>query len=174
MGVRYLDIDEQASFTARGQNNNTAANNGPRFLNYTTNTQNSIAGFQVGSDLWYNLVPGVKLGVEGKIGIYNNRAHQNTAIAANSLPNTYTEEVLSNRAASITQIAPQISYRLNHSWAFRSSYQFMRVDHVALASNNFNSIPPTTFGSTLVRTPTINNDANIYLSGFTLGAEYTW
>ena len=174
MGVRYLDIDEQASFTARGQNNNSAANNGPRFLNYTTNTQNSIAGFQVGSDLWYNLVPGVKLGVEGKIGIYNNRAHQNTAIAANSLPNTYTEEVLSNRAASITQIAPQISYRLNHSWAFRSSYQFMRVDHVALASNNFNSIPPTTFGSTLVRTPTINNDANIYLSGFTLGAEYTW
>ncbi len=174
MGVRYLDMDEQAGFTARGENNNTAANNGPRFLNYTVNTQNSLVGFQVGSDLWYNIVPGVKIGVDGKTGLYNNRAHQNTEITANSLPNLVAEEVLSNRVASVTQISPQVSYRLNHSWAFRSSYQFIYIDHVALATNNFNAVPPTDFGQNVNRVPTINNDAAITLQGFSLGAEYTW
>ena len=174
MGVRYFDMDEQAKFTARGENNNTAANNGPRFLDYTVNTQNSLVGFQVGGDLWYNVIPGVKLGVEGKTGIYNNRAHQNTAIFANSLPNTVTEEVLSNRAASVTQISPQVSYRLNHSWAFRSAYQAIYVDHVALATDNFNVAPPNQFGLNAGRVASINNDASIWLQGFSLGAEYTW
>ena len=174
MGVRYLDMDEQARFTARGENNNTAANNGPRFLDYTVNTQNSLVGFQVGSDLWYNIIPGVKLGVEGKTGLYNNRAHQITGISANSLTNTFAEEVLANRLASVTQISPQVSYRLNHSWAFRSSYQFIYVDHVALATNNFNSVPPTDFGQSFNRVAKIDNDAAITLQGFSVGAEYTW
>ena len=174
MGVRYLDMDEQARFTARGENNNAAANNGPRFLNYTTNTQNSLVGFQVGADLWYNIIPGVKLGVEGKTGLYNNRAHQNTQISANSLPNTVMEEVLSNQVASITQISPQVSYRLNHSWAFRSSYQFIYLDNVALATNNFNSVPPTDFGQNVNRVATINDNAAITLQGFSIGGEYTW
>ena len=142
-GVRYLDLDEQASFTARGANNNTAANNGLRFLDYTTNTQNSLVGFQVGADLWYNVIPGVKVGVEAKSGVYNNRAHQDTAIIANSLPNSVTEEVLSNRVAYISQIAPQAYYRLNYSWAVRSSYQLIYIDGVALATENFNAAPPT-------------------------------
>ena len=174
MGVRYLDMDEQARFTARGENNNADANNGPRFLNYTTNTQNSLVGFQVGADLWYNIIPGVKLGVEGKTGLYNNRAHQNTQISANSLPNTVMEEVLSNQVASVTQISPQVSYRLNHSWAFRSSYQFIYVDNVALATNNFNSVPPTDFGQNANRVATINDNAAITLQGFSIGGEYTW
>ena len=171
-GVRYLDLDESASFTARGINNNGAADNGPRFLNYTVATQNSLVGLQFGGDLWYNLIPGVKLGVEGKSGVFNNRAHQNSAVTANSLPDAVTEEVLSNKLAYITQISPQVYYRLNHSWAFRSSYQVMFIDNLALASDNFNSTPQ--LGGTLGRIPTINSDSNITLQGYTLGAEYTW
>ncbi len=172
-GVRYLDIDERAAFSARGANNNTAANNGPRFLDYTTNTQNSLVGFQVGADLWYNVMPGVKVGVEGKSGIFNNRAHQITAITANSLPNGVSEDVLSNRLAYVTQLSPQVSYRLNHSWAVRSSYQFMYIDGVALATENFNPVPPTPLLN-VGRTPRIESDAEIVLQGFTVGAEYTW
>lgn len=174
MGVRYFDMDEQAKFTARGENNNALANNGPRFLDYTVNTQNSLVGFQVGGDLWYNVIPGVKLGVEGKTGLYNNRAHQNTAVFANSLPNTVTEEVLSNQPATVTQISPQVSYRLNHSWAFRSSYQAIYLDKVALATDNFNAVPPTDFGLNAGRVASINDDASIWMQGFSLGAEYTW
>jgi hypothetical protein len=166
-------MDEQAIFSARGQNNNTAANNGLRFLDYTTNTQNSLVGFQVGGDLWYNLIPGVKVGVEAKSGIFNNRAHQITSITANSLTGSVGEDLLSNRLAYITQIAPQISYRLNHSWAVRSSYQLMYIDGVALATENFNPVPPTQLLN-VGRTPRIESDAEIVLQGFTVGAEYTW
>ena len=174
LGVRYLDIDEQAKFTARGAFDNTQANNSLRFLDYTTNTQNSLVGFQIGGDLWYNVIPGVKIGVEAKTGIYNNRAHQNTAIIANSLVDTVTEEVLANRAAYITQIAPQGYYRLNHSWAVRGSYQFMYIDNLALATGNFNAVPPTDLGVNLGRTARINTDSDIIMQGFTAGAEYTW
>ncbi|MCY2985094.1 MAG: hypothetical protein NTY15_15830 [Planctomycetota bacterium] len=174
MGVRYLDIDEQAKFTARGAFDNTQANNSLRFLDYTTNTQNSLVGFQVGGDLWYNVIPGVKLGIEAKTGIYNNRAHQNTAIFANSLPNTFTEEVLANRAAYVTQIAPQAFYRLNHSWAVRGSYQLMYIDNLALATGNFNALPPNDLGLNLGRTAKINTDSDAIYQGFTVGAEYTW
>jgi len=174
MGVRYLALDEQAKFTARGAFDNTQANNSLRFLDYTTDTHNSLVGFQVGGDLWYNVIPGVKVGVEAKTGIYNNRANQNTAILANSLPDTFSETVAVNRAAYLTQIAPQAWYRLNHSWAVRGSYQFMYIDNVALATGNLNAIPPTELGVNLGRTAGINTDSDIILQGFTAGAEYTW
>jgi len=173
-GVRYIDLDERASFTARGEFNNTFANNSLRFLDYTTNTQNSLVGFQLGGDLWYNMIPGVKIGVEAKSGLFNNRAHQITSVFANSLPDTISEEVLSNRIAYVTQIAPQLVYRLNHSWAVRSSYQFIYIDGVALATENFNPTPPAVFLPNSARSATINNDAEIILQGFTVGAEYTW
>lgn len=174
MGVRYIDIDERASLTARGTNNNTFANNGARFFDYTVNTQNSLTGFQVGADLWYNLIPGVKIGGEGKTGVYNNRAHQNTAITANSLVGAVTEEVLTNRCAYVTQLSSQIVYRLNYSWTFRSSYQLMYIDGVALAAENFNPTPPSIFLPNSARTASLSNDAEIVLQGFTLGAEYSW
>ncbi len=172
-GVRYIDLDEQARFSARGQNNNTQANNGLRFFDYTTDTQNSLVGFQVGADLWYNWIPGVKVGVEGKTGAYNNRAHQITSIVANSIPGL-NEEVLSNRCAYVTQLSSQLVYRLNYSWSVRSSYQIIYIDGVALATENFNATPPALFLPNSGRTPTINSDAEIVLQGFSIGAEYSW
>jgi len=174
MGVRYLALDEQAKFTARGAFDNTQANNSLRFLDYTTDTHNSLVGFQIGGDLWYNVIPGVKVGVDAKTGIFNNRVNQNTAIFANSLPDTVSENVAVNRAAYVTQIAPQAWYRLNHSWAVRGSYQFMYINNVALATGNLNATPPTELGVNLGRTARINTDSDIILQGFTAGAEYTW
>jgi hypothetical protein len=172
-GVRYLDLDERILFEARGTVNNTGNANTLRFADYTVDTNNSLAGFQIGADFWYNLYPGIKIGTEGKTGIYNNRAHQRTNIVANSVP-TYREQVVDNNDAYITQVSSQLYYRLNYSWAFRTSYQVMYIDGVALAAENFNSIPPTTFVSNSTRTPRIETDAEIVLQGFTIGAEYTW
>ena len=172
-GVRYMDIDETAAFTARGEFDDTFLGNSPRFLDYTTMTQNSLVGFQVGGDLWYNAYPGIKLGIEGKVGVYNNRAHQDTRIFANSVPEI-TESVLANRAAYITQISPQLYYRLNYSWAIRSSYQIMFIDNVALAPENFNAAAPLGFAVNPNRSARINNDGEITLQGFTIGAEYMW
>ncbi|MEI8212448.1 MAG: hypothetical protein WCI02_09885 [Planctomycetota bacterium] len=177
-GVRYMDLDEASVFSAVGLNNNTAANNGPRFFNYNLQTSNSLVGWQFGGDLWYNFLPGIKFGVELKTGIFNNRAQQGTIITANSLPGTgipsINEHVLENRTAYITQLSPQAVYRLTYSLAIRSSMQIIWIDNVALASNNFNSAPPSLFVPGSTRIPGIDASTNIVYTGLTLGAEYTW
>jgi hypothetical protein len=176
-GVRYLDLDESCSFRTRGEFDDTFLFNSPRYMDYTVNTQNSLVGFQVGADLWYNLIPGVKIGTEGKTGVYNNRAHQVSTIIGNSINNfnnPFTEEVLSNRCAYVSQFNTQLVYRLNYSWAFRTSYQCIYIDGVALAPENFNPVPPDAFFQPANRVASISNDAEILLQGFTVGAEYTW
>jgi hypothetical protein len=177
-GVRYLDLDEGSRFTAESINNNTAQNNGPRFFDYNVATSNSLVGWQVGTDLWYNFLPGIKMGIELKTGIYNNRSRQNTSIFANSLPAfgipEINESALDNRTAYITQLSPQLVYRLNYSVAFRTSYQVLWIDNVALASGNFNSTPPSLFLPGSNRIASINNSADIVYQGFTAGVEFTW
>jgi hypothetical protein len=172
-GIRYMDISEGARFTAQGAFDNTFANNSQRFFDYRVNTTNSLVGFQLGGDLWYNFLPGVKLGGELKSGVYNNNSRQTSVIAGNSLT-TFTESIEDDQAAFITQGSAQLWYRLNYSWAFRSAYQVMCIDNVALATNNFNPVPPTTFGVNRPRTLSVNNDSNVVYQGFSLGAEYTW
>ena len=177
-GIRYLDLDEGSRFTAESLNNNTAQNNGPRFFDYNVATRNSLVGWQVGTDLWYNFLPGIKMGVEFKTGIYNNRSQQNTSIFANSLPAfgipAINEYALDNRTAYITQLSPQLVYRLNYSVAFRTSYQVLWIDNVALASGNFNNTPPSLFLPGSNRLATINNSSDIVYQGFTAGVEFTW
>jgi hypothetical protein len=168
-GVRYLDLDERSIFSA--------VSDPDEFLDYTVNTSNSLVGWQLGGDLWYNLIPGVKVGCEAKTGIYNNRAQQHTSIFANSLPSLGTpqvnESVLGNTAAYVTQLSPQVVYRISYSVALRASYQVVWVDNVALAVENFNPTPPALFIAP-GRIPTINNKSDIVYNGFTTGVELTW
>jgi hypothetical protein len=171
-GIRYVDLDEYSLFSARGLNNNGASNNGARFFDYTVNTSNSLVGWQVGGDLWYNLIPGVKVGCELKTGVYNNRSRQRTNITANSI--VINESVLANTAAYVTQLSPQLVYRISHSVALRGSYEVIWIDNVALAVNNFNSTPPSLFLPGSGRVATINNKSDIVYNGFTAGVEVTW
>ena len=177
-GIRYLELVETSRFTATGLNNNGAANNGPRFFDYDLGTRNALVGWQVGGDLWYNFRPGIKLGVELKTGIFNNRSKQNTTIFANSLPAfgipEIRESALNNETAYVTQLSPQMVYRLNYSWAFRSSYEVLWMDNVALASDNFNATAPSVISPTASRIARVNTDANVVYQGFTAGAEFTW
>jgi hypothetical protein len=92
---------------------------------------------------------------------------------ANSI-SALNEEVLSNRTAYVTQLSSQLYYRLNYKWAVRSSYQVICIDGVALAAENLNATPPSTFLPGSARTASITNDAEIVLQGFTIGAEYSW
>ena len=50
-GIRYFDLDESLTFSARGENNDTQQSNGLRFFDYTTQVRNQLTGFQVGGDL---------------------------------------------------------------------------------------------------------------------------
>lgn len=173
MGMRYLSLDENLLFAARGENNNGAANNGPRFFNYNTAATNSLTAFQVGADLWMNVIPGVKIGTEAKFGVGGNTATQTTTINANSL-NNFVEKITDGREAYIASLSIPLVYKITYGVALRGSYQMLYIDNLALAADNFNNVPPALILPGSIRNVRINNDAEVLYTGFTAGAEFTW
>jgi hypothetical protein len=170
-GIRYFDLDESFDYSTRGQLNNST-NSTLRFFDSSTRTRNALTGFQVGGDLWMNVIPGLHVGSEFKTGIYGNVAETDTTIVANSIP-SYTEYMDDATTAYINEITFKTVYRLNYSWAFTAGYQILQIDNVALATANFNPVaPPGLTG--IDRTPFIDNRQNVTYQGLTLGAEYVW
>ena len=67
----------------------------------------------------------------------------------------------------------QALYRLNYQWTLRAGYNFLFVDGVALAPENFNTIPP--FGPQFPNRQTfINDNGNVFYHGWNIGLEYMW
>jgi hypothetical protein len=179
-GVRYFDLDEKLLYSTRGENND-GTNNGLRFADFDTQTRNTLVGFQLGGDLWWNLLPGVKLGTEFKTGVYGNHSEQGTFLRSNSIDllgnNTVnlsqSENASDGRTAYLTSFNTQLWYRLSYSWAFKTSFQAIYIDNVALAGENVNSVP-LALSVARQQAVRVNNDGEVMYTGFTLGAEYTW
>ncbi|MCA9205573.1 MAG: BBP7 family outer membrane beta-barrel protein, partial [Planctomycetales bacterium] len=181
MGVRYFWFRENLLYSTRGDDDNLPPID--RFADFTVGTQNSLTGFQLGGDVWSCIVPGLSVGAEMKAGIYGNYVKQNTTITANSIPNAVQETVQSGDAALIAEAGLMGIYRVSYSWTFRFGYQFLYVDGVALAPENFNTTPPAEFfpippdpllNPELIRTPTLNHNGNVFYHGATAGFEYMW
>jgi len=176
-GVRYLDLDEQFGFAATGSHNNAFQFNQLRFFNYDTKTRNQLTGFQVGGNVWLNLVPGLMAGVEGKGGVFGNHAVSDTTVVSNSIP-LGRESISDGRTAFVTEVKASTVYRLTYAWALRASYNVLYVDNVALAQENFNTRDlSNAIGSgafTANRVPFINTDGEALYQGFTLAGEWTF
>ena len=181
-GIRYFELDEQFGFDAIGSNNNTFTFSELRFFNMDTRTRNHLVGFQLGGDLWANIIPGVALGTELKGGVYNNNVNVDTIVVANSIQRA-TENLESNRAAFLVEYNAQAVYRLNYSWTIRGAYNLLYVDRVALGPENFNprittanpavpNAPITDFG--VNRFAFIDTSGHALYHGFSLGAEFLW
>ncbi len=176
-GLRYFDLDENFTYRTRGDNTNST-NASLRFSDYNVETRNQMVGFQLGADLWVNVVPGVKLGTEVKSGIYGNNSTQSTLLNGNSVvllnPTGIINEVASDgRAAYLTQWSVSAWYRLSYAIAIKSSFQMMYVDNVALATENVNTVPLAQLPDRLAAVR-VNNDGELLYTGYTIGAEYTW
>ena len=177
-GIRYFDLDERFGFAAIGSNDNTFTFDQLRFFNYDVNTRNQLTGVQVGGDLWLNLMPGVQIGVEGKSGIYGNHAEVESLIVANSVPGV-REFLQDGKTAFVGEITASAVYRVSYAFAIRGSYNFLYVDNVALAPENFNTRDFTNaLGSnrtfTLNRFPFLNADGEVGYQGYSVGLEWTW
>ncbi len=175
-GVRYFDLDEAFKYQAIGVQNN-GLNQTLRFFNMNTVTRNQLTGFQLGSDAWLSVVPGFMVGFEGKYGVYGNHAEVDTNILSNSVLRA-REARSDGETAYVGDFALNGVYRLSYSWSFRASYNYLRVDNVALAPRNFNTAGLGNSPNGLVfggnRAPFIDVNGVAKYSGFTLGAEYLW
>lgn len=168
VGARYFKLDEDFEFTS------VTATGG---LDMDVQTNNSLTGAQFGGDLWLCVIPGIRIGGEFKAGVFGNHAIQSTGIAASSFPLPFAEEVKSNDVAFVSNLDLMMLYRLNYNWTLRAGYQFLYVDGVALASENFNPTPPSIFVGVppdLIRTATINDNGSVFYHGLMMGVEFMW
>ena len=162
-GVRHFILDEDFIYE-------TESDTGE--LDYLTTTYNAITGFQVGGDFWACLVPGIMVGAEAKLGIYGNRARQDTVINATTiLFPPLREEAERDLATFIGEAGFMGIYRLGPKATIRAGYQFLLVDGVALASENFNTAPPFVAGA---RQIVLDETGEVYYHGATVGLEYMW
>lgn len=98
--------------------------------------------------------------------MFNNNTRQTSIIDGNSLV-AFTETIEDDKAAFITQGSAQLC-TLNYSLVLCSAYHLMYVDKRGSATNNFNPVPPTTFGVNRPRTLTVNNESTSSTKGLAL------
>src|SRR5205807_5975159 len=174
LGVREFLLDEKFHFASASVANGFQ---GPvRFVpargRAQTNTTNDLTGLQIGTDLWVCLLPGLRVGGEFQAGVYGNHANVNNTISSN-LTNAVVgpEKVTDTQVAFIGQANLLATYRLNYQWTLRGGYQFLFVDGVALAPENFNPVPPTN-NPFNPRRPFINVNGDVFYHGWNVGLEY--
>ena len=163
-GVRFVYLLEEFSHNTVSTLNNSS-------LDYSVQTRNSMVGFQVGGDLWSCVAPGVRVGVEMKGGVYGVRAEQDTTIEATSITTPVLDHLESKQVSFVLEGGAMGTWRLNQNWNFRGGYQLILLDGVALAAENFNSVPP--FVGSGRPAVLVDNGEALY-HGFTFGAEWSW
>ncbi len=111
-------------YSTAGFNNNGAMNNGPRFFSSDNNVRNNLFGPQAGFDLWWNVIPGVNLGVGVKGAWVQNDIDSRLTLTANSLNSgAPAESEFDDRESTIMgEFEAKLAYRLCHSWTIRSAY----------------------------------------------------
>jgi hypothetical protein len=133
-----------------------------------------MVGAQFGGDMWVCVLPGLRLGGEAKAGVFGNRIAVENTIDVNTgaLPNV--EDLSHNDVSFVGQAEVMATYRLNYNWTLRGGYQFLYVDGVALASENFNAAAPSILDPLSARVPDINDNGSVFYHGWSVGAEFVW
>jgi hypothetical protein len=178
-GIRYFDLDERFAFNAVGSRDDTFTFDQLRFFEHETRTRNQLTGFQIGGDMWLNVMPGIHLGVESKGGIFGNHAEVESQIFSNSIPGA-REHLQTGKTAYLGELTASVVYRLTHSLSVRTAYNLLYVDNVALAPENHNTrdlsnaLGSGTGAFTIHRFPFIETDGEVLYQGWSIGGEYLW
>jgi hypothetical protein len=177
LGVRHFILDEKLRFTTSSAANGFATGTGfvPARSQDDTDTTNNLTGMQVGTDLWVCLLPGLRAGGELQAGVYGNHMNINTTIGSNLVgPIGPNERLVRNDVSFIGQANLLLTYRLNYQWTLRGGYNFLFVDGVALAPENFNPVPPNFNNPFNPHTHIINDNGSVFYHGWNVGLEFMW
>ncbi|MCI0361151.1 MAG: BBP7 family outer membrane beta-barrel protein [Planctomycetaceae bacterium] len=188
LGVRYFKLDEDFNYftqsTAHTIPGDPLAD--PPIpdvipgLAYNVNVHNNMVGAQIGGDIWMCILPGLRVGAEGKAAVLANRAAVESTIATNVpdaagvVPAPEIEDLVENDVAFLGEANLFVTYRLNYQWTLRGGYQFLYVDGVALGPENFNAAPPLLLDPASTRVAAINDNGAVFYHGWFAGTEFMW
>jgi hypothetical protein len=166
-GFRYTKLKEDFYFTSIGE----AAQQ------YSVRADNDLAGFQTGGDIWIGLMQGVRIGAEGKVGLYNNHYTLDNNIVTDPLgatPPSLSERFADNEAAFISEGSADIVFDILPSWSIRAGYEILYLNSIVLAGDNFNTASPFGLPGQAPRVPFVAEQGHQVYHGGHLGLEYIW
>ncbi len=183
VGLRYVKYDDGLLYSTLGTQNNTGNGNLPRFFSSDEETENKLFGAQLGFDLWWNVIPGVNVGVGAKGAWLKNDVDRHSVLTANSLgtnatPGTRTVPGGGDETGTILgEFEAKMVYRLTHSWSVKSAYYAIAVDDIAFSGvdvESSRSFADVINGNAAVLTPRSVTFDSLVVQGFSVGAEYIW
>ena len=164
LGARYLRYTDDATFNSEGLVNIPPLETAT--LNWSG--ENDLVGAHCGGDAWVCLRQGLRLGVEGTAGIYNNRykfANSGTFSAATA-PDDFAGASEGNRVAFASEAEVSMVADIWSSWSLRGGYRFLYMDRLATGAGNINQASLTATNASA--------DGSLFFHGFHGGVEYVW
>jgi hypothetical protein len=166
-GFRYTRLEESFAFTTIGEAS----------AETSTNAENDLAGFQTGGDVWIGLLQGLRLGAEGKVGIYNNHYKLHNRIITSPLgttPPSLNERIKDDNLAFISEGSVDLVADILPSWSIRAGYEVLFLESLVLAGDNFNTASPYGLPGQAVRVPFVADQGNAIYHGGHVGVEFIW
>ncbi len=172
-GFRFFKFDEDLRYVS-----NSSAPGYPATMEYASETENTLTGFQFGGRSEVCVGKRFKLFKGGNVGIFNNRIHMcqrifdetnyNPVVGSGADAGTpYDLSDTKNDVAFIGQIDFGMIYQFSNSSRLRGGYRAMGVSGVALAGDQI----PYNF-TDLSAIQSANSNGNLMLHGFYYGAEF--
>ena len=177
VGLRYVRFDSTLNYSAMGLPNNTITSSLPRYFSSSDKVKNNLFGPQAGVDLWWNVRPGINLGVGVKGAWVQNDSKRQTIMTGNSLsgfatPGSVILEETRRKGTVLGEIEATAIYRISHSWSAKASYHLLAADDVVFGNVDVPAARDFVSGST-IREPSFARDS-LVVQGATIGAEYMW
>ncbi len=168
VGARYLSLDEDFLYFVQAGDPVIGT------TSYAINTTNDLVGGQIGGDLLLCVIPGLKIGGNLKAGLYGVRAENNTTILLVRPPDPDLNQTFEERAgdqdtAFVGEGGAEAIIEATERVTLRLGYQFLVVEGVALAPENFN--PDF---RVVGREAHVNHNGSVFYHGVYGGLEYTW
>ncbi|WP_254509138.1 hypothetical protein [Anatilimnocola floriformis] len=175
-GFRYFQLDED--FNYRTAVDTDANGVDDTFTRSNVNVNNAMPGMQIGGDVWICLLPGLRIGGEGKFALLGQHSNINNTIAVVDPGGVtrFNDSLKVGDVAFLGDLAAYATYRINYHWTFKAGIQALYLDGAALAAENFNPNPPNIFlpGPAPVRQNVAHENGDVLWYGYTASLEYLW
>jgi hypothetical protein len=166
-GFRFTRLSEDFSFSTRGE----AA------LDYSVLAENDLAGVQTGGDVWIGLMQGLRVGAEGKVGIFNNHYELDNIITTfppGTTPPSLIERFDDNEVALISEASVDLVADILPSWSIRAGYEIIFMNSIVRAGENFNIASPYGLPGQAPRIPFVAEQGHQHFHGGHVGLEFIW
>jgi len=179
-GFRYSKLKEGLRFNTVGTNflqgdaDSNAPSGGIGTADLRISADNNLAGFQMGGDMWIAVVQGLRLGAEGKAGIYNNQYELTTSFTTSDGDPAFASNFKDNQVAFISEAKVMLVADILPSLSVRGGYEVLFLNSLALVGDNFPAGSPYANPNVPAFVSGGNDQGDAFFHGWNCGLEYIW